>query len=677
MTIHEFLSRFDKVKATGGQFLVRCPAHADNSPSLAVKEGSDGSILLNCYANCSIDSILSSMCIELSDLFPTKDDAPKKTIVAEYIYQDEQGTILYKKIRYSPKSFSQCRPDGNGGWIYNLTGVRKIVYRLPELLGQKAILFVEGCKDVDAAWKIGIPATCNPDGAGKWLPEYGRMLVTQGVQRVAVIPDNDPPGIAHANTVAAGLQQVGIEVRMVPLPDLGAHGDLSDYLATGKTRADLLEIIKKTPLWTRTEPVHIAIETKPREFTAHGEQRYSLKIHPEGITLEVNRLRRSSQELHGELLVRVNGQFPQARTFGDGILQIGDMNFSSTTTRTSRAKLLADRAGEKNFDWYGVLEEFITEVIAAERKGKPAEVLADVEDEDEDIDAWKIEGFPLLQQLPQVIFGSGSAGKSFLALWLAGKLAESGINVLYADWEFSQIEHKKRLQAMFAPMPKNLLYIRCEHSLKHETDHLLDVIHKHKIQYIVCDSIGFACEGPAEASEGAGGYYRALRQLRIGSLNLAHTPKPTDDVREAQVFGSVFFQNGARSVWFISRASENPAGELRFGLYHRKSNVGALLQPKGFKLIFRGDRTLVEAINLKDVEELAAGYPLIDRMKAALVPGPMTIKGLAEELGAPIAGVRAILNRHRSHFVKIGNKVSVANAADPAPETPDDSGVEF
>ena len=675
MTIHEFLSRFDKVKKSADQFLVCCPAHADRTPSLAVKEGPDGQILLKDHGGCQIDAILSAMNLEPVDLFHTKDPTPKRTIQAEYKYEDENGTLLFQCIRYTPKGFSQRRPDGIGGWIYNLQGVRRVVYRLPELCGQAAIVFVEGEQDCDAAWKIGIPSTTSPMGAGKWIPEYAQQILKQGVRRVAIIPDNDQTGAAHAATVAVGLQQAGIEVRVVPLPGVGAHGDLSDYLASGNTKADLLALIKATPLWAQTSVV--IFDTPPRHFQALGEQRYTLTIHPEGIVFEVNRLRRSSQELHGELLVRVNGQFPNARTFSDGILQIGDMNFSSTQARSTRAKLLSDRAGDKATDWYGILEEFITDVIAAERRGKPAEILAEVEDEDEDSESWTVEGFPLLRQLPQIVFGDAASGKSMLAMWLAGKLAEEGIPVLYADWEFSKAEHKKRLQRLFAPMPKGLLYIRCEHSLKQETDHLLDVVQKNKIQYIICDSIGFAVDGPAESQEGAAGYFRCLRQLRIGSLNIAHIPKQYDDAREATIFGSVYFKAGARSVWFINRAAENPNGELRFGLYHRKHNCGALLQPKGFKLVFRGDRTLVEAINLKDVEELAAGYPLIDRMKSALVTGPMTVKGLAEELGAPVAGVRAILNRHKSHFIKMGNKVSVTSAGDPAPETPTDESAEF
>jgi hypothetical protein len=670
MTIDAFMGRLQRVKAQAGDkgFLASCPGHGeDKSPSLSVR-CIDRKILLNCFAGCDVDRILSAMGLEAADLFD-KDEPPKRQIQAEYDYRDAAGTLLFQVIRYTPKGFAQRRPDGSGKWIYDLQGVRRVVYKLPELKGQKAILWVEGERDVDRAWAFGIPATCNPMGAGKWDPSYAGQLTDAGVRRVAVIPDQDAPGEAHALTVAAGLLRAGLEVRVVRLPNLAPHGDLSDYLATGATKEDLLGLLRAAPLWT--PPVQVPVEVTPEpRFVALGEQRYRMNLVAEGVTFEVNRLRRSSQELHGEMLVRVNGQFPHARSLPDGTLQVGDMNFSSVTARGTRAKLLGERAGDKGADWYGFVEEFVTTVIAAERKGKPAEVLADVEDEQEDSESWSIEGFPLLQQLPQIIFGDSATGKSYFSMWLAAKLSEMGVNVLYADWEFSQSEHKRRLARLFAPMPKNLLYIRCEHALRQETDHLLDVIQKHKIGYIVCDSIGFAVEGPAESQEGAAGYFRHLRQLRIGSLNIAHIPKVSDDNREATIFGSVFFKAGARSIWFIDRAKENPSGEVRFGLYHRKNNVGALLQPKGFKLVFRGERTHVEVINLKDVEELAAGYPLLERLKEILVQGPMTIKQLSEDLNAPIPQIRATLARHKSQFIHVGNKIGVgaSGQADNAAE---------
>jgi hypothetical protein len=47
VTVAEFLSRFATAKPTGSQWLVKCPAHDDHTASLAVREGSDGRLLLH------------------------------------------------------------------------------------------------------------------------------------------------------------------------------------------------------------------------------------------------------------------------------------------------------------------------------------------------------------------------------------------------------------------------------------------------------------------------------------------------------------------------------------------------------------------------------------------------------------------------------------------------------
>jgi hypothetical protein len=52
-----------------GRWKARCPAHADNSPSLSVAEGDDGRILLCCHAGCSAAEIVSAKGLSLADLF--------------------------------------------------------------------------------------------------------------------------------------------------------------------------------------------------------------------------------------------------------------------------------------------------------------------------------------------------------------------------------------------------------------------------------------------------------------------------------------------------------------------------------------------------------------------------------------------------------------------------------
>src|SRR5262249_42890268 len=93
-------------------------------------------------------------------------------IVATYDYVSETGDLLYQVVRYEPKTFRQRRPNGTGGWTWKLEGVWQVPYRLPEVVeaiaSGRLVVVVEGEKDADALWALGIPATCNAGGAGKW-----------------------------------------------------------------------------------------------------------------------------------------------------------------------------------------------------------------------------------------------------------------------------------------------------------------------------------------------------------------------------------------------------------------------------------------------------------------------------------------------------------------------------
>ena len=71
-------------------------------------------------------------------------------IVCAYDYTDEAGNLLFQCVRYAPKDFSQRRPDCSGGWIGNLKGVRRVLYRLPAVIAAQIVFIVEGEKDADA-----------------------------------------------------------------------------------------------------------------------------------------------------------------------------------------------------------------------------------------------------------------------------------------------------------------------------------------------------------------------------------------------------------------------------------------------------------------------------------------------------------------------------------------------
>lgn len=100
---------------------------------------------------------------------------------------------------------------------------------------------VEGEKDVETLRTAGVATTTNPGGAGKWRLEYAEAL--RG-RPIVVLPDNDPPGTAHAAEVARSLASVAASVHVVNLPGLAEKGDASDWLAAGHTVAELRELVE-------------------------------------------------------------------------------------------------------------------------------------------------------------------------------------------------------------------------------------------------------------------------------------------------------------------------------------------------------------------------------------------------------------------------------------------------
>jgi len=67
--ITRVLERLEKVRGRNGTWTACCPAHVDSSPSLAIREVDDGRILMHCFAGCPVDSILSALDLNWTDLF--------------------------------------------------------------------------------------------------------------------------------------------------------------------------------------------------------------------------------------------------------------------------------------------------------------------------------------------------------------------------------------------------------------------------------------------------------------------------------------------------------------------------------------------------------------------------------------------------------------------------------
>ena len=253
------LSKLDGVRADAKGWSARCPCRdGDVNPSLHVGVGNNGAVMLRCHRGasaCSTDQICDAMGLKMSDLFPPNEDFrnEKRELVGTYRYFDQNGEMLFEKLKYmqgGKKQFTQRRREGDD-WVYNLDGVPKILYNLPKVLQAVAngnkIAVVEGEKDADAIIAAGFVATTMPGGAGKWLDIHTEALAGG---RITVIQDNDEIGEEHAKHVVKVLTEAGCEVshKRAPAP----HKDVADMLGAGLTLADLEEVIP--------DPIDVFIE---------------------------------------------------------------------------------------------------------------------------------------------------------------------------------------------------------------------------------------------------------------------------------------------------------------------------------------------------------------------------------------------------------------------------------
>lgn len=260
-SLETFLGLLKNVKRAGNdKWMACCPAHHDGQhqgdQSLSITLAGD-KILLKCFAGCQTLDIVKSLGLTMSDLFigekKKKDPVMKaprsrRQIECVYQYHDLGNKLIFEVVRYKPKAFSQRRPDGQGGYINNLNGVERVIYRLPQITAAimrgEVIYHVEGEKDAENLIKLGLEATTSPQGAGNWKPAMADYF--QGAGTVVIIPDKDEPGRAYAREVAADIAARAQHIKMLELPGEGIK-DASDWIAAGGTRDQLLDLVKFLP----------------------------------------------------------------------------------------------------------------------------------------------------------------------------------------------------------------------------------------------------------------------------------------------------------------------------------------------------------------------------------------------------------------------------------------------
>lgn len=253
-TIDDILNRLNGVKNAGqDKWTADCPVSGHKTPNdhLSIQDAGDKA-LIKCFSNHrhSYEDLCQALGFDsLTYAKNSKAGLRDRKIETIYSYMDANDKP-FEVVRTFPKGFYQRQPDGKGGYFNNLRGIVPTLYRQREL--ESAVLYgdniyiVEGEKDADRLWSIGLVATTCPGGAGKWKMSYSEALRDANV---VIIPDKDEAGQKHAQQVTASLYVIAKNLKVVELPGSDVN-DVSDWLQAGGDDLQLREITGAAPNWT-------------------------------------------------------------------------------------------------------------------------------------------------------------------------------------------------------------------------------------------------------------------------------------------------------------------------------------------------------------------------------------------------------------------------------------------
>ena len=138
MRINNMLSKLNKVRKSGKDYMACCPAHDDQSPSLSISETADGKILLHCFAGCDVAEVLSAMGVEMADLFP-------EPLKAEYgkkrkrVYFDKD--TVFKIIEKDLLVFVLVANDLMNGYPINMDDRNQIAVSRQRIINAYEVLY--------------------------------------------------------------------------------------------------------------------------------------------------------------------------------------------------------------------------------------------------------------------------------------------------------------------------------------------------------------------------------------------------------------------------------------------------------------------------------------------------------------------------------------------------------
>ena len=272
----EIAYQLGKRKQQGKDWLCCCPAHDDKNPSLSLRDGDDGKLIVHCYTGCSFQEVFKALdrrginynrgrssqrkvvpfrSSGASGIYEVGGKIRKLPITARYDYCTEDGEYLYSKYKL-------VKPDGQKDFSILPAKKEPVLYNLPEIKRAResnlTVYLCEGEKDANSITALGLISTTPPHGAGKgddlkekWKDSYTETL--RGLD-VVIFADNDEAGVKFAHGVAAKLKDSTVSVKVVEFPELPKKGDVTDYLKS-HSKEELLAKVEASSIFVLPQDV--------------------------------------------------------------------------------------------------------------------------------------------------------------------------------------------------------------------------------------------------------------------------------------------------------------------------------------------------------------------------------------------------------------------------------------
>lgn len=623
------------------------PSHEDRTPSLSMVVR-NGVILYHCHGGCSQDAVTAALRAKF-DTEPVQDTGRKQ--VALYGYRDAAGTLIAEKARFEypngKKSFQWRLPGKNfqGGLAplriadIPLWGTELIVTRTTE-----SVWYVEGEKAAESCRSRGLLAVTH--GGGASTIDFGTSLDVLVGRNVILWPDNDAPGRTYMARVQALLRNAASSIQVINVP-LEEGGDAWDYFTAGGTVDEL--------------NIEIPLLEPAVDFLSEDSMRVRLPSPQGGVSFTFDQMEGGTRSIDTELTILLEGAGTSVDTYSERI------NVLSSSAKTELRRSLENVYG-KEYGWTALVNRAMN--IVRERFMSMDRAVDAFELEYDEDAAFLVDTIlPELQ--PVVMFGAGSAGKSFtslsLCLAIAMGLSWCGMpvqkgRVLWIDYEDSPRKFRFRLNRVCAGLGMELLPDMIHRwdpkgvPLHEQVPALKRKITKEGITLVVIDSAALACGGEPEKAEMALRYFAALSKLSVTSLTIAHiTGDAQENKRMAErPFGSVFWHNLARRTWYVARFQEENSDDIEIGLYCKKVNDGRLPAPVGLKVKFQGANgpVFVERIQMKDSADLQSRRDVKHQVWDVL-EGAMTVAEIAAASSVPQDSVKKAIQRNPGMFVGV------------------------